>query len=68
MSALESGIPDKASYGVERIDWDPETRTCRSVWSNDALSIPNGIPAMSQATNLFYGIGLWWSAAVLPLG
>jgi hypothetical protein len=56
-AALLGGDPDLAPFGIERIDWDPETRTCRSVWANDAISIPNGIPAMSQATNLFYGIG-----------
>jgi hypothetical protein len=57
LSALLGGDPTLAPFGIERIDWDPETRTCQSVWANDELSIPNGIPGMSQATNLFYGIG-----------
>lgn len=57
LSALEGGNPDQAPYGVERIDWDPLTRTCSSVWANAEISIPNGIPTMSAATGLFYGIG-----------
>ncbi len=57
LSALEGGNPDQAPFGIERIDWDPATRTCRSVWANGEISIPNGIPTMSQATDLFYGIG-----------
>ena len=56
-AALLGGDPDLAPFGIERIDWDPETRSCQSVWANDEISIPNGIPAMSQATGLFYGIG-----------
>ncbi|MDJ0848586.1 MAG: hypothetical protein QNK04_09430 [Myxococcota bacterium] len=57
VAALLGGDPELAPFGIERIDWDPETRTCGTVWANDEISIPNGIPAMSQATNLFYGIG-----------
>jgi hypothetical protein len=57
IAALLGGDPDVAPFGIERIDWNPETRSCHTVWSNDEISIPNGIPAMSQATNLFYGIG-----------
>jgi len=57
LAALLGGDPDLAPFGIERVDWDPETRTCRGIWANDEISIPNGIPAMSQATNLFYGIG-----------
>jgi hypothetical protein len=48
--------PSNAPYGIERFDWDPRTRTCRSVWANREVSIPNGIPSMSTATNLVYGI------------
>jgi hypothetical protein len=57
LSALEGGNPEQAPFGIERIDWDPVARVCHSVWANDAISIPNGIPAMSQATGLVYGIG-----------
>lgn len=56
-AALLGGDPDLAPFGIERIDWDPAARTCGTAWANDELSIPNGIPGMSQATNLFYGIG-----------
>jgi hypothetical protein len=57
VAALLGGDPEVAPFGIERIDWNPETRGCQSVWANDQISIPNGIPGMSQATDLFYGIG-----------
>ena len=56
-AAISGGDPAVAPRGLERIDWDPVTRTCRSVWANRTVSIPNGIPSMSTATNLVYGIG-----------
>jgi hypothetical protein len=56
-SNLAAQDPANAPYGVERIDWDPGTRTCRSRWANRDVSIPNGVPTMSSATGLVYGIG-----------
>jgi hypothetical protein len=44
--------------GIERIDWDPASRTCRSVWSNRTASIPNAIPTMSTESGLVYGMGV----------
>jgi hypothetical protein len=57
VSALEGGIPEKAPFGLERIDWDPETRTCATVWANPDISVPNGIPSISEAAGLVYGAG-----------
>jgi len=57
LAALEGGNPAVAPFGIERFDWDPETRTCQSVWSNDQISLPNAIPTMSAATGLMYAIG-----------
>lgn len=54
---LLSGIPGNAPTGLERIAWDPATRTCGVVWSNPDVAIPNGIPTMSVATGMIYGIG-----------
>ena len=54
---LAAQDPTEAPYGVERIDWDPRTRTCSSRWANRDVSIPNGVPTMSSATGLVYGIG-----------
>ena len=56
-SQLLSGLPGNAPAGIERFDWDPRTKTCGVAWSNPAVSIPNGIPTMSAATNMIYGIG-----------
>ncbi len=56
-SALEGGNPEQAPHGVQRIDWDPATHTCRTVWENAEPSIPNAIPTMSEATGLLYAHG-----------
>lgn len=56
-AALSGGDPNNAPHGLERIDWNPRTRTCSTKWANRELSIPNGIPSMSTATGLIYGIG-----------
>jgi hypothetical protein len=56
-AALRGGDPDAAPYGVERIDWKPGKQRCESVWAKPRISIPNGIPSISERSNLAYGIG-----------
>ena len=57
ISVLMSGFLPIAPYGVEKFVWNPQTRTLNTAWVNKSVSMPNGIPSMSQATNLFYGVG-----------
>jgi hypothetical protein len=56
-STLASGDPANQAHGVERIDWDPRTRTCKVVWTNKSVSIPNAIPTISSGSGMFYAIG-----------
>jgi hypothetical protein len=56
-ATLNSGDPANAAHGVERIDWDPATRTCSVKWINAQVSIPNAIPTLSSGSNMFYAIG-----------
>ena len=56
-AALAGQDPVNAPYGLERIDWDPRTRTCASVWANREVSIPNSIPTLSTHSGLVYGQG-----------
>lgn len=56
-AALAGQDPLNAPYGVERIDWNPRTRACRSVWANSDISIPNAIPTLSLDAGLMYGQG-----------
>ena len=58
LAALRGGEPAAAPLGAERIDWNPRTRRCHSVWANPRVSIPNGIPSISQRSGLAYGIRL----------
>jgi hypothetical protein len=57
-SELAAQFPANAQPGLERIDWDPRTRTCKSVWANRRVTLPNGVPGMSSETGLVYGIGV----------
>ena len=57
LSQLLSGLPGNEPRGVQRFDWDARTRTCDVAWTNPDVAIPNGIPTMSSASDLFYGIG-----------
>ncbi len=57
LAAFAGGNPEIAPYGIERIDWDATMQRCQRVWANEEISIPNGIPTMSETTGLFYGIG-----------
>lgn len=52
-----SGCPGIAPYGVEKFVWNETTRALKSVWVNDTISLPNGIPSMSSTTNLIYDMG-----------
>lgn len=56
LAALRGGDPAAAPRGAERIDWNPRKQKCVSRWANPNVSIPNGIPSMSSATKLGYGI------------
>lgn len=54
---LTGNVPGNEPRGVARIDWDPESRTCATVWERPDVAIPNTIPTMSAGTGAFYGIG-----------
>ena len=56
-AALAGQDPVNAPYGMERFDWDPSTRTCKSTWANAEVSIPNGVPTLSTSSGLVYGQG-----------
>jgi hypothetical protein len=63
LANLVLGPEGTAAKGLERIDLDPRTETCRTVWADPEASIPNAVPSMSSATGLIYGIanrgGVW---------
>lgn len=68
LAALRGGDPAAAPRGVERIDWNPKRRKCESVWANPKVSIPNGIPSISERSGLAYGLrqrGGSWGVAGL---
>ncbi len=58
LAALRGGDPAATPHGAERIDWDPRTQRCHSVWGNKRVSIPNGIPSISERSDLAYGMRL----------
>jgi hypothetical protein len=56
-AALSGGDPNNAPHGMQRVDWNPKTRTCGTRWVNREISIPNGIPSMSTNSGLIYALG-----------
>lgn len=54
---LLSGLSINRPSGMQRIDWDPISRTCKNIWVNSTISIPNGIPTMSAESGQVFGIG-----------
>ena len=54
MGAVIAGL---VAFGVEKFVWSPSTRRLESAWANPDIPCPNGIPAMSAATNLIYCVG-----------
>ncbi len=54
---FHSNKPRYAPYGVQKFEWNPVTRQLESAWVNKDISCPNGIPTMSEASNLFYCVG-----------
>lgn len=57
LDLLLSGIPQNAPYGAEKFEWNTSEKKLHSVWVNNNVSFPNGIPCMSAATNTIYNIG-----------
>ena len=54
---ISSGLPQNAPYGVEKFHWNTSNRKLSTAWVNKTVSLPNGIPCMSAATNMAYCIG-----------
>jgi hypothetical protein len=54
---LVSGTARHRPHGLERVDWDPASRSCHVVWANPDISIPNGIPTLSASSGVIYGVG-----------
>ncbi len=53
LTVLFSNLAFNAPFGVEKFSWNNETRQVESDWSNQE-SCPNGIPTMSEASNIAY--------------
>jgi hypothetical protein len=44
-------------FGVQRFQWDPESRTLYTAWENTEVSSPNAVPWISTGSNQVYTIG-----------
>jgi hypothetical protein len=54
---LAGGNPVNAPYGAEKFIWNPASRKFSSVWVNQNVSFPSGIPCMSTGSNMMYCMG-----------
>ncbi|MDX2277062.1 MAG: hypothetical protein NW206_16570 [Hyphomonadaceae bacterium] len=49
--------PEFQPFGVQRFQWDPQTRTLYTAWENAEVSSPNCVPWISTGSNQVYFIG-----------
>jgi hypothetical protein len=49
--------PMHQPFGVQKMEWNPESRTFSPAWTNTKVSSPNGVPYVSLGTNQVYFIG-----------
>ena len=48
---------DYQPYGVQKFNWDPDTRSFSEAWVNTAVSSPNSVPLVSYASDRVYLVG-----------
>jgi hypothetical protein len=46
----------EAPMGIQQFRFDPVTKTLTSTWHINHISVPNGIPTMSQTSRMMYAI------------
>jgi hypothetical protein len=49
--------PRHQPSGVQKFEWDPQSRTLKSAWANETVSSPNGVPMVSSGSNRVYFVG-----------
>lgn len=49
--------PKHQPFGVQKMEWNPDTRVFSIAWTNTEVSSPNGVPYVSLGTNHVYFIG-----------
>lgn len=54
---LFSAKPKVQPWGMQKFEWDPQTRKLKAVWARTDVSCPNAIPTVSQGSNRFYCVG-----------
>ncbi len=55
--AFSSGLPMIQPWGVQKFQWNPQTRKLSSAWVNNEVSCPNAIPTVSSSAGMFYCVG-----------
>ncbi|MEH6569503.1 MAG: hypothetical protein V7709_10525 [Halioglobus sp.] len=49
--------PDFTPHGMQKFEWDPNTRALREDWVNTEVSSVNSVPIVSNDANLVYTVG-----------
>ena len=50
--------PDFTPYGVQKFEWDSETKELKESWVNAEVSSTNGVPYVSLGSNILYFVGV----------
>lgn len=56
---FNSGSIINQPWGVQKFDWDVNSRKLRSSWVRNDVSCPNSIPTMSESSYRFYCVGAY---------
>lgn len=57
-TGLVGKTPGFIPQGMEKFEWDTDSRTLRSVWTNAQINNTTAIPLISEDSNLVYNIGV----------
>jgi len=49
--------PDFTPHGVQKFEWDPDTKSLKEAWVNTEVSSVNSVPIVSNGSNTVYTVG-----------
>ena len=57
VSGFLGHLPEYQPFGVEKFEWDPESRKLGVAWVNHEVSSPNAVPVLSLSSDLVFTVG-----------
>ena len=57
VSGFLGHLPEYQPFGVQKFEWNPETRALDGAWVNREVSSPNAVPVLSLDSGLVFTVG-----------